>query len=477
MALAPARILANSKTWLGLAHIAETALPFVRNIALARLLEPREFALALALASVVGMAEMVGDVGLPQYALRADAANARFRNTLHSLALLRSFFLAILIVLAAYPLEWLFQAPGAALAFALAGLTVAVRGFANLATRQVTRDGRYGPEAAAILVSQLGWTAAVVGLSLLWQDHRAMAVGMLVYVACIVAVTNLALPIRFGLAFDRTTAADAMRYGRPLVPNGLALAVTSLSDRLIIGGLRGLDALALYGPLSSTAMLPRATALRYVYNLFLPAMVKREEAGRSLAAPARAWFATISLLAVAFSLGFMALAEPTIALVFGPHYQPPGLLTLLMALILASRLLVTFPVPLAMACKRTWFVTGSSAIAAVALLPASIALAAASGDAVAALAAFLGGLVIVESLGAAVVILRTRRAFGQATDGMLGFAVAAASIVGVVACYCFGTDASWQGRLGPCAAGIAIAAFVFGRPLLSFLRGGADDGE
>jgi PST family polysaccharide transporter len=336
----------------------------------------------------------------------------------------------------------------------------------------VTRDGRFAPEAIAVIMSQIAWSVAVVALSLHWGDHRAMAAGLVVYVVTYVLATNFVLPMRFGLAWDREVARDAARYGAPLVPNGIALAVTSLSDRLIVGGLRGLDALALYGPLVATAMLPRATVLRYLYNMVLPSMVRLQQETGAFPAQMAGWLSAVSLVAATMGLGFICLADPVIALVFGARYAPGPELASLMGLLLACRLVVAFPVPAAMARGRTWFVTGSSLIAAVALAPAALALGSAPGAVRSGLAAFLATLIIVETIGIALILVRARRAFPDVTAGMLR----SAALVGVLvagaaaACHLMGAEA-WTQRLLPCGVAALFAGLAFGRDLLAFLRG------
>lgn len=457
---------------LGLAHILEAALSFARSVTLARLLEPQEFALALALAAVYGIAEMTSDIGLPQYSLRADVGDQRFRNTLHSLALMRSAVIGALIVAAAAPLAIMLDVRGSEWSFAMVGLAVAFKGVATLGVRQVTRDGRFAPEALAVILSQIAWTLAVVVLSSRWGDHRAMAAGLVIHVLIYVLATNLVPALRFGLAWDREVARGAASYGAPLVPNGIALAMTSLSDRLIVGSLRGLDALAVYGPLVTTAMLPRAIVLRYLYNLFLPSMVRRERETGSFPAEMAGWLAALSLVAAAMGLGFICLADPVITLVYGVRYAPGPELASLMGLLLTCRLVVAFPVPAAMARGRTWFVTGSSLIAAVALGPAVLALAFAPGAVHSGLTAFLATLVIVETIGIALILLRTRRAFPDVTAGMLRSAIIVGALVAgaAAACQLSGAEA-WTQRIIPCGVAAGIAGLAFGRDLLAFLRG------
>jgi PST family polysaccharide transporter len=459
---------------LSLAHGLEMVLPLVRNIAMARLMEPREFALALALSTVVAMAELVGDLGLPQYALKHDIGDERARGTLHALAALRSGLFATLTVLLSIPLAQLFGAPEAALAFAIAGGSIALRGFANLGMKQLGRDGRFSAEAATILTSQIVWTAAILIFSFLWADHRAMIVGLVLYAASYVAASHLTSGVQYGMRYDRIVAAEAIRFGAPLMPNGLALAITSMADRLVVGWQRGLDALAIYGPFSTIAMLPRGTALRYVYNLALPRMVMRAERGDSIENELSNWSAVITVMAAAFGLGFMSLAEPMIRLVFGPAYAPAPLLASLMGVLLACRILIAYPVPLAMTRNRTWFVTASSAITAASLLPAATALALTPNVGQQTLnqglAIFLGTMLVTETIGLAFLVWRTRRDFSETAP----LPRAAIAGWGVVAVCCLAVElvglSAWPHRLAVAAPALAAIATAYRTGLSGFMR-------
>jgi PST family polysaccharide transporter len=461
----------RSGALLGLAQTFEMLLPFVRNIAIAHLMAPREFALSLTLSTIVAIAELTTDIGTSQMALKFDLGDARGRGTLHAFTVLRATAIGGGIALLSVPLARLFGAPEAALAFALAGASLALKGFANLAIKQLGREFRFGAEAATIIISQSLWTIGVVGMCFVWPDHRAMVTGLLLYALTFVVASNVLSPVRFDIAWDRVRAEEVLRFGRPLIPNGIALAITSLGDRIVIGARLGLEALALYGPLTATAILPRGAALRYVNNLFLPAMVRTLERGESLKRPMDGWTAVISLMGVCFGLGFMSLAEPAIGLVFGFRYAPTPLLASLMGLLLACRILITYPVPLAVATGRTWFVTGSSAISALSLLPATAGLAIPHQSPEHGLAVFLATLLVVETIGAALIIARTRRAFPAETSGLIGVALTAAGLVYGIVLFCefTGID-SWIGRLPFGMAGIMIAFLVYGPRLLRFLK-------
>ena len=86
------RKVMTSGTLLGAAHLLDVVLPLVRNVAIARFMEPREFALSLMLTTVMAIAELVTDTGLSQMAVKVDPSRTRACGTLQSLALLRALF-------------------------------------------------------------------------------------------------------------------------------------------------------------------------------------------------------------------------------------------------------------------------------------------------------------------------------------------------------------------------------------------------
>ncbi|MBA7561589.1 hypothetical protein ES708_03228 [subsurface metagenome] len=453
---------------LGVAHLLDVVLPLLRNVAIARLMEPREFALSLMLTTVVVIAELVTDTGLSQMAVKVDPSRTRARGTLQSLAVLRALLVGGALAVVSGPLATLFHEPAAAAAFALTGAGIAVRGASNVAMKQAGRDFNFAPEALTLIVSQIVWTASCIGLAVLWGDHRAMTASLMLYCLSFAVVSHLTAPKRVTFAWDRVLVGEAARFGAPLMPNGIALAVTSLGDRGVIGARLGLEALAAYGPVNAMAMLPRGTALRYVNNLFLPAMVRATERGEPLAGLARGWAGIMALLAVGLGLGFMALGKPTVALIYGGRYDPSQALVSVVAALLATRVLIALPVPLAVANGRTWFVTASSAITALSLVPAAALLLMMPVS----LVAFLGAVLAVEALGLTLILARTACSFGAEGRALARVAPLAAGLcygsIGLL--HALGLADRWDVRLTFGAAGAAVALLAYGPAFLRSWR-------
>ena len=462
----------RSNALLGLAHIIETALPFLRNVALVRLMEPREFALSLTLSTIVAIAELATDLGASSYAVKMDEDDRAALDTLHAIAVLRAALAGSAVALLAVPLAHLFDSSGAATAFALCGLAIAIKGFSQLTIKQLGRHGDFLPEALTIILSQAVWTVALIWFASIWPNHRAAVGGLLVYALGFVAASHVLAGARYRFGWDKDVAGKVMRFGLPLILNGVALAVTSLGDRVVVGARLGLETFALYGPLTTTAAVPRGAALSYVANLSMPKIIRAIEAGGSGREAMRGWTATISLLGLVFGLGYLGLAGPTIGLVFGAVYTPSVDLTTLMGLLLFCRIIITGPVPLAIATGRTWFVTGSSLIAAISLFPASLSLVFSGLSVTGGLILFLATMVAVESVGLAVIIALTRRAFPAAAVDLTRMIVSASVIVYSVAlaCHIPGLE-GFVPRLALAAIGIAAGLVLYGRETVRFLYG------
>lgn len=82
--------------------------------------------------------------------------------------------------------------------------------------------------------------------------------------------------------FDRNYAADAIRYGAPLVPHVLGGLLIALSDRLIVVGVLGLEEAGIYAVGAQVAMVVAfsAEAFNRAYGPWLFSQLKMEDEGR-----------------------------------------------------------------------------------------------------------------------------------------------------------------------------------------------------
>lgn len=342
--------LANMSTGrylLPLSAVAEMLASLLRAIVLARILPPDQFGVAVALALVLSLAEMAADLGLDRQVVRLklDGDLAAQRSTLHSLALAKGAILALLLLALAWPLAALFGAPDAAPAFAALAICPLLKGAAHLGVKELARDYRFGPDALAIILLHgiTLATAIILGVTVgqAWIVSAALICGYAAYLL----MTHLLAPTPWRLGWDRPTAREALRYGAPLLPNGVAQGLKNIGDRLIVGAMLGPASLSLYSVAAMIGIMPRGIILRYLTTLFMPRFVNASAGGP--AAPLTAAFAILlGSVASLLGLGLWCFGKPVVGLVFGATYEPTQALMAAIAVMVALKLLfaaVTLP--------------------------------------------------------------------------------------------------------------------------------------
>ena len=370
-------------------NMADMLFPLLRNIALAHTLPKEQYGVALSLSVVAAFAELATDIGIQYSAVRGhdEADPEAVYGTLHALALIRSSLIALALLAAAPLVVWALDVPDALWAFLLLPLAPFLRGFQNLGVKELTRTYEFWPDAATTAAAQAAWTVIAVGLALANRDYGCMLFGIVGGAAVSVLVSHLVARRRWRLRWDRPVVREAERFGRPLIPNGLANAFSIMGDRLLVGSLLGVSTLGLYGNAMGVALMPRGQLLKFLTSLYLPALVAAgkspgESIGKSTGPSAGRpdprgplldrWAAWLSVASFAYGLVLMALGVPVIGLVFGAAYRPSQGLVSAIAVDVCIKSLLAFPVAPCLAGGQTGFLLRGSIAGAGAVLLAAL---------------------------------------------------------------------------------------------------------
>jgi PST family polysaccharide transporter len=359
---------ARSGVMLLLGSGADVLMPFVRSVALAHLIAPSEFGLAIALAAAIGFADLMADLGLHNSAMRHGGSDTEDAlPTLHTILLIRSTIVGAVLALAGAPLAHLFQAPDAAWSFSVLGLAAFMRGFMHLQISEMMRSYVFGPGALANIAHQLVWTVVTVGAAIVLGDYRSMLFGLLAGSVTWVLASHLLSPSPWRLGWSPAVGREALTYGAPLIPNGLALAAASLGDRFLIGSLLNLAALALYNVGSTAAFMPRGVVTRLLMSVALPTFLTSGDEGSAAGRVFDYWAVALALTASLYSLAFLCVGSILIGLVFGSGYSLNQDLASLFAISVYLKYMATLPVPPALAFGQTRFILATSVLAALAI--------------------------------------------------------------------------------------------------------------
>lgn len=350
--------------------LAEVLLPFLRNVALARLLSPHEFGLAVTLSVVWGILEQVTDIGIQFSAVRppGNAPAHRYYATLHSLAAIRGTFLLVVLIAVSPFCAWAFAAPEAMWSYAGLGIAAMLRGFANLGLREAMRSYEYWREGTAVFISQLLWTGFTVFAAVEMHDHWAALTGIVGGALSYVLLTHMLSPRRWRLGWDSAIARENLAYGRPLIFNGMSNAFTQLADRFVVGAALGVVKLGIYNVTMATAVLPRNAITKFLNTLYMPGFVNLKEQEARAAHLFETWVLNLALLGFAYGIGLISVGPLLIQTIFGQAFRPNELIMGLIAVLLCTKFLIQMPVPPALAAGHTQLIFYGNAASAIGVL-------------------------------------------------------------------------------------------------------------
>jgi O-antigen/teichoic acid export membrane protein len=444
-----------------ISNIAEALGPLVRSVALAHLLSPVDFGIAISISAAWTFINLVFDFGLEQSTVRMVDENDGHDvlGTIHTLALFRGTVLALAFGAGGFLIADLVKSGDAASTFTLLSFVFLIQGFSNLGVKRAARNYAFAPQAIVTLVSQIGWTAATLWVATLTRDYRCMLIGL--YAASLTGViaSHLLSPIRWRLGWSSSTAREVIRFGAPLVPNGAALAINGLGDRFAVGSLLGPAAVAVYSATMAAAILPRGVVLRFLSTLVLPIFVNQYAEGAIQRWVYDRWTVLLCSVGSAYGLGFLAFGKPLLGIVFGPTYEPDQLFVSIIAVNICQKFLLQLPVASAIAFGDSPFL-----LFVTALSVGSVVLGIGGLLVAKSLIGFVFAVVIGDCIALAIVIHRSLRKYNFNSSMVWMLSVGSLSILGVAA-VAFGTlhDVAFIQRLmlfGTCFTILGAGGFV-----------------
>jgi O-antigen/teichoic acid export membrane protein len=296
----------------------EIALPFARMMLLSHALCLSELGFASALASAYALYDQITDIAIHRYVYAEKRENfAAALAGAHGLLSLRGLLLAVAALVLAPLIAGLFGLSGGSGDFAALAGPLLIRGFEHLAPRVAERDYAFGPQFRAGLAGAfLSLLALGVALAL-GRAHQALTFSLygLALGQTVASHFCAGSPYRleiFGAAFGK-----ALRFGAPLMANGLGLAVAAQGDRVLVGALLGVEALGLYAVVMLAVLAPVSLVLRLMSALASASLYNasddRAEKIRLIARAAPA-------LGALYACGALAIANWLTPLVFGARF-------------------------------------------------------------------------------------------------------------------------------------------------------------
>ncbi|MEM7228000.1 MAG: oligosaccharide flippase family protein [Planctomycetota bacterium] len=296
---------------------------FGRNVLLARLLGPVDFGIAAAFAAIVVGLEMISDLSMDKLVVQSPRGDdPSFLRVLHGLMLVRAVILSALLFVLGGVLAHALHAPEAINAFRALAIIPLVRGFLNIDVIRAHRQLRFAPSAFVDAVPQVVTLALTVPAVAFIGSFWAVFWLLLLRAALATGSSHLLATQRWRIGWNRGDTREAIRFGWPLLLNGMMMFAIIHADKLVVGSTCDLSTLASYAVAAMLASMPALLLARAVGSAYFPMLASCQHDAHRFRTRSRMILALYAALGVIAVAGLIVVGEPIVRLVFGNAYAP-----------------------------------------------------------------------------------------------------------------------------------------------------------
>lgn len=317
-------------------NAATSLLLLLRNLAVAALIPVGDYGVAATFAIVMTVVEMATDLGLHQQIIQSNKGeNPRFQAGLQGFQALRGLLAGLVLFLLAAPLAAFMGVPEVSWAYQLLALVPVLNGVQHFDIHRQTRMMVFGP----LMLTRA--VPALVSLLLVWPlaawlgDYRVMLWAILAQAMGMLVLSHLTAKRPYRVVLDGPIIRESLGFGWPLLVNGALLFAVFQGDKIIVGRVLGMEALAVIALGFTLTLTPTLVLTRSVQNFFLPQLSHRDDQFARLAQAtqeAALWVGLALLVAVGL------IAPWLVHLVFGAKYTVLEPLLIWLALMQALRM-------------------------------------------------------------------------------------------------------------------------------------------
>lgn len=326
----------------------------IRNLLVARLIPVADYGIAATFAISMAVVEMMSNLGLQQMIVQdKDGEDPRLQAGLQGFQALRGALSAAILFLLAHPLARFLGIPEVAWAYQAMALVPLMNGFTHFDVFRMQRQMRYVPHILTLSVPALISVLLVWPLDQWFGDYRVMLYAVLAQGALTLVTSHLTTKTGYRLRFDRAIMGRGLRFGWPLLVNGILLFAVFHGEKLVVGRELGMAQLAILAMGFTLTLTPTLVVARSVQSFFLPQLSRPELPSEKFARIGTATVEANLLNGLVQVAGILLLGPLLIDWVLGPKYAALVPLLLFLSILHAVRVFKAGPAVVALSRAKT----------------------------------------------------------------------------------------------------------------------------
>lgn len=207
------------------------------NLALTRLLLPEYFGMMAILNSMVGLFQMVSDIGLVPSIINTNRhTDPLFMRTAWTIQVVRSLIIGAAVIIAAYPISLSYSEPQLFPLILAAGLTVVMSGFQSTALVLNQKFLNQKPLILMQMSAQILSTLIMIGIAYYYKTVWALMAGY-VFAELFKTIFSYAFfgPHHSRFCWDRDTVKEIVGFGKWIFIASIFGYIATRSDVVIMG--------------------------------------------------------------------------------------------------------------------------------------------------------------------------------------------------------------------------------------------------
>jgi O-antigen/teichoic acid export membrane protein len=323
---------------------AAQACSFARNALIGHALSRGDFGIAATITMALQLLETLSDVGADRLIVQDSRGDTpALCGTVHAVMIARGVLMAAALYVGAVPVADFFGVPEAAWAFQTIALVPLARGFMSFESRCAQRRLNNRPVVAVEVLPQAAALLATLPLLLIEAGYGTVVWLALIQSVLAVAVSHGVAERRYAVVLDGAVLRRLASFCWPIWVSAFPLLAVTQGDRIIIGRLLGMEALAGFTVAFLVTMVPSLLAARIGHALLLPLLAGAQDRPEVFAARFRIMCEATVLTAACYLAFFLCAGGATIAMAFGAGYQGLQAIAAWLALMWGLRMLQAAP--------------------------------------------------------------------------------------------------------------------------------------
>lgn len=320
------------------------AMSFARNALIGHWLSQGDFGIAATITLMLQLIELLSDVGVDRLIVQAaDGDDPELLSTCHAVLIARGILTSLALYFAAGPLTQLFAIPDAKWAFETASLVPFIKSFLHLDIRRFQRRLFNQPFVLVDVIPQAAALALMFPALHFAPGYAAIVWVALSQAAIAVALSHLLAERGYSVSCNTGHIRRLIAFGWPIWLSAFPLVAVYQGDRILVGSMLGIEALAAFTTAFMITMVPGLIAGKVGNALMLPLLSQARQDADEFAQRYRQMVEAMVIASSGYLALFVVAGGAILPLAFGPNYIGLGEVVAWLAVMWAMRMVQAVP--------------------------------------------------------------------------------------------------------------------------------------